>query len=68
MSMLGDMMFGKGSWWVQSKTNPRWNGSGSTKSLLFSGGPPPEALKHIEKKKRKLGDPPDDLEWGGLKD
>jgi len=63
-------MFGpkSGSWWLSSKKDPRWNGSGSTDCLLFSAGPPPEVEAHLEQKRQELGSPPDDLEWGGMKD
>jgi hypothetical protein len=65
-------MFGPkaGHWWVRSEPDSRWNGSGRTEQLLFSTGPPPEVLvlAHVEEMKSKYGDPPDDLEWEGMKD
>lgn len=57
-----------GSWYLSSKTDERWNHSGRTTVLLFSGGPPEEVKSKIEELKNKLGDPPADLEWGGMKD
>jgi hypothetical protein len=50
-------MFGPkpGTWWVGSKTDPRWNGSGSAEVGGFAV--PEEAKKHIEAMKRKLGKP-----------
>lgn len=57
----------KGSWWVSSKSDPRWNGSG--RALVGSFMMPQEAKDHIEAKKRELGtDPPADCEWGYDKD
>jgi hypothetical protein len=63
-------MFGpkSGSWWVRSKKDPRWNGGGSTESLMFSSGPPPEVEAHIRSMVGKYGKKPKDLEWGGMKD
>jgi len=57
-----------GYWYLSSKTDPRWNCSGTASSLCFSAGMPPEAQKALEEKKKELGDPPADLEWGGMKD
>ena len=57
----------KGSWWIRSKTKPEWNESGDSDSV---GGfmIPSEATAAIERKKQTLGEPPDDLEWGYMKD
>jgi hypothetical protein len=62
------MMFGlrEGSWWISSKEDPRWNASGHSDVGGFSI--PPEAEKKIEALKKELGDPPDDLTWGYMKD
>lgn len=62
-------MFGPkpGSWWVTSKKDPRWNGSGRA-HLLFSAGRPKEVEAHVEKCRAKYGEEPADLEWGGMKD
>jgi hypothetical protein len=57
-----------GTWNVSSKKDPRWNGYGRTQAMLFSAGPPPEVKDHIERRTRELGEPPDDLSWGGMKD
>ena len=53
----------EGSWWVTSESDPRWDGSGSSSIDGFTY--PPE---HIEEKKKELEeDPPDDLEYGYMK-
>ena len=62
-------MFGpkKGSWWVSSKSDPRFNASGSG----YVGGfaIPPEAKEAYEAKAKALGVPlPEDLEFGYMKD
>lgn len=61
------MAMRSGSWHVYSEKDKRWNGSGSASSV---GGfsMPPEAKAHIEKMEKKLGEKPDDLEWGYMKD
>ncbi len=62
-------MFGPkpGTWWVSSKSDPRWDASGRC-AMLVSGGRPKEVDEHIEAKRALLGDPPDDLECGAMKD
>jgi hypothetical protein len=64
MSMFGPKM---GSWWVSSEKDPRWNKNGRGKGLVCTGGPP-EAHKWIEKCRKTLGEQPDDLEYGFMKD
>ena len=57
----------EGSWWVSSKSDPRWDcqGSGSVGGFMC----PSEATATIERKKKELGEePPDDLEFGYMKD
>lgn len=56
-----------GSWWVRSKSDPRWDGSGNAESC---GGftMPYECSQHIEELKKKFGEPPEDLEYGYMKD
>lgn len=56
----------EGSWWLKSKSDPRWNSSGRS----YVGGfvMPSECERRIEELKQELGDPPDDLEWGYMKD
>lgn len=64
MSLLGPR---SGSWYVNSKIDPRWNGNGDSDSV---GGfsIPTKAQAHIDAKKKELGDLPEDLEWGYMKD
>lgn len=65
------MIFGPkpGVWWVQSKSDPRWNGGGRADAFLVSSGGPNEIQEHISKRERELGEPPpDDLEYGAMKD
>jgi hypothetical protein len=62
-------MFGPkfGSWWTESKSDPRFNMGGEG----YVGGfcLPPDAEKALEAKKRELGvEIPDDLEFGYMKD
>jgi hypothetical protein len=62
-------MFGPkpGSWWVHSKSDPRWDCHGRDRVGGFAC--PPNAEAAIEAKKRELGcEPPDDLEYGYMKD
>ena len=56
----------KGSWWVHCKSDPRWNGSGSSRVGGFTI--PSDAAAHIARKKKELGEPPADVEWGYMKD
>lgn len=56
-----------GSWWIRSASDPRWNCDGHSEfvgSFLI----PEECENKIEKLKKKFGDPPEDLEWGYMKD
>jgi len=56
----------EGSWWLHSKKDPRWNVSG--RAMVGSFMRPSECDNKIEELKKELGDPPDDLEWGYMKD
>ena len=56
----------EGTWRFRSKSDPRWNSKGRT---YVGGFVMPEACrKKLEKLKRALGEPPEDLEWGYMKD
>ena len=55
-----------GTWWLNSKSDPRWNTSGETDVGGFVM--PSECKEKLEELKKKLGDPPEDLEWGYMKD
>ena len=56
-----------GSWWLSSVSDPEWDCSGETK---FCGGftMSEECIAKIKKLSEKLGEPPEDLEWGYMKD
>lgn len=56
-----------GSWWVRSKSDPRWNGDGRGYGLV-SGGGPGGMQDHIDSCKKKYGNPPSDATMGFLKD
>jgi hypothetical protein len=65
MSMFGPK---PGSWWLRSKSDPRWDADGR-ESFLVTAGPVSSAIDFVERKKAELGiDPPDDLEYGCMKD
>jgi len=50
---------GMGTWCVESKSDPRWNNSGTAFGAVAAGGPP-EMYEWIEKCKKEFGDPPPD--------
>lgn len=55
-----------GTWHFHSDTDSRWNCSGRS----YVGGfvMPSECKDKLEVLKVKLGDPPEDLTWGYMKD
>lgn len=58
----------RGTWWVQCKSDPRWNAHGESSSV---GGfeIPAEAKAHLAKKREELkAEPPEDCEFGYMKD
>ena len=62
-------MFGprEGSWWLNCPSDPRWNCGG--RSLNVGGfAVPAETTAKIEELKKTLGEPPEDLEFGYMKD
>lgn len=60
-------MLREGSWWVKSKSDSRWNVNGHGSVGMFAM--PSEAQVFIDKKKKELNEePPDDLEFGYMKD
>ena len=65
MGMIGGPRMG--SWSVSSKKDPRWNATGRAMGLVCCGGPP-EIQEWIEACKKKFGKPPDDLQYGFMKD
>lgn len=53
----------QGTWWIHSKIDPRWNGTGQGECEMFY---PvefdcPEAVAWIEECKEKFGEKPEDL-------
>lgn len=56
-----------GCWYLNSKTDPRWNRHGRAE---YCGGftMPRECNLAIEDLKKSLGEPPDDLVYGYMKD
>lgn len=66
MGLLGGTIK-EGSWWLNSKSDPRWNVEGRSS---YVGGlvMPSDCESKIEELKKELGEPPDDLEWGYMKD
>lgn len=56
-----------GVWWFSSKSDSRWDENGRTESLSAMYMPN-EAKKALERLKKQLGEPPLDLEFGGMKD
>jgi hypothetical protein len=64
MSMFGPRM---GTWWVHSKSDPRWNKSGRAEGFAMCGGPK-EMQDWIEECKKKYGEPPEDATMEFWKD
>ena len=60
-------MIKEGSWWLTSESDSKWNASG--RCLVGGFEVPKEAQDHIDKMKKKLKcEPPEDLEFGYMKD
>jgi hypothetical protein len=67
MGLIGNSLSREGSWWVASKSDPRWDceGRGFVGGLMCPGA----ALEEVKKIQERLGEePPDDLEFGYMKD
>ena len=64
MGMFGPEM---GTWWVESKKDPRWNKTGEGYGLVTTGGPS-ERQEWVDQCVEKYGDPPDDCGRGFMKD
>jgi len=63
------MFAGKpGTFWFRSVIDQRWNLNINVKSLLFTAGIPEEAKLELEEMTKRYGEPPADLEYGGMKD
>ncbi|MBU1179802.1 hypothetical protein KJ885_02585 [Patescibacteria group bacterium] len=67
MNFGRDGPYRPGFWWIRSKKDPRWNADGQ--SLFVSEGEMPQECKEkLEEFKKIYGEPPDDFEWGYLRD
>jgi hypothetical protein len=57
----------RGSWWLRSPSDPRWDCNGDTEAC---GGfvMPRECEQAIARLKQRLGEKPADLEYGYMKD
>lgn len=64
MGMFGPKM---GTWYVQSKIDPRWNNTGRGYGLVTTGGPS-EMSTWLEDCRKKYGSPPIDITVGFMKD
>ncbi|MBR9682620.1 MAG: hypothetical protein GOV02_03005 [Candidatus Aenigmarchaeota archaeon] len=60
------MSMKEGSWWLESKLDPRWNCHG--KGIVGGFALPKAAESKIETMKMQYGKQPDDLEYEYLKD
>ena len=56
----------KESWWLRSKTDPRWNADGYdyVGGLTMSD----DCKNRFTELKQELGEPPADLEWGYIRE
>ena len=59
-------MLKMGTWWLKSEKDPRWNFEAKGHVGLF--GKCQAAIDKEEELKKELGEPPDDLEFGYMKD
>ena len=57
-----------GSWYLYSKLDPHWNATGRCENLIVSAGMPEECSTKLEELKQQLGNPPEDLKYGVMKD
>ena len=57
-----------GTWWLRSESDKRWRAGGHVDALAFSAGMHPDAQQALDELKTKYGEPPEDLEYGGMKD
>lgn len=56
----------EGTWWLESKNDPRWNITGRGIVGLFSR--PAEADAWVQQCCIRYGNPPEDLTFGAMKD
>jgi len=55
----------EGHWYIKSISDPRWDESGE--GFVGGGMIPRQCIDAIDRKKKELGNPPSDLEWGYTK-
>lgn len=58
-------MLSEGTWWMYSESDPRWDRSGRGLVGMFSYRQQEQLRDEL---KETLGDPPDDLMFGYMKD
>jgi hypothetical protein len=56
-----------GTWYVESKSDPRWDKSGRGYGLVSTGGPG-EASDWLDYCRKQFGEPPKDTTMGFFKD
>jgi hypothetical protein len=59
-------MMREGTWWLRSKTDPRWDCNGRAFVGMF--GQPQDLVNKLAELTKLYGEPPEDLEWGYMKD
>lgn len=64
MSMFGPK---PGSWWLMSKSDPKWKATGHVEALSVTQMPL-DAQKALDELRKKYGNEPPDLEYGCMKD
>ena len=66
MGLLSEVLNRPGTWWISSKSDPRWNVSGEADFVSILAMP--KEVKNAKRRlMRRLGKAPADLEWGILK-
>ena len=59
-------MMANGSWWLESKSDPRWNINGTGSVGMF--GMPSACREKLEELRAIYGEAPADLSYGYMKD
>lgn len=54
----------KGTWWIRSKSDDRWNRSGVIAIPFEKGAMPEECERELRTLERVYGGRPSDLTWG----
>mgnify|MGYP001595559744 CR=1 FL=1 len=59
-------MEAQGTWYLHSESDPRWNAGGTSN---VGGFVIPESCRQkLEEFTQKMGEPPEDLTWGYMKE